>query len=165
MLKLIKKKSRKYKLPWELVCSIIWQESRGNPWASRVEEGFYARYIEKLDKDTLPGYVPSTLSLSTEKWHRSTSWGLMQLMGETMREEGFRKNDLTRLCIPAINLEFGCRYFRKLLNDQDDSQKYITRVKQALAQYNTGRPRPDSTNYDEEVLGHLYKGSYQKIFE
>lgn len=164
--KLIKKKAKKYGLEFELVASIIWQESKGNPWASRVEEAFYSRYIEKHDEKTLPGYVPPAylVSLPTEKWHRATSWGLMQVMGETMRERGFKKNDLTRLNIPAINLEYGCRFLKALIK-QAQCPTYVETIKTALAAYNTGRFEHEDTRYDEIVLRHLMTGAFNKMFE
>ena len=166
MKKLIKKKARKYKLEFELVCAVIWQESRGNPWATRYEHAFYQRYVEPLGRDELPGFVPEPyrVSLSTEKRLRAVSYGLMQLMGETMRESGFRKNDLTRLLIPAINLEYGCRHLQYLIR-RASADTYETRIRMALAAYNTGRTLHENTQYDDKVLRHIMTGAYNEMFE
>jgi len=164
--KLIKKKAQKYELEFELVAAVIWQESKGNPWASRVEDDFYDRYIKNLNRATLPGFVPSgsILSLRTEKRHRATSWGLMQVMGETMRERGYRKNDITRLCVPAINLEYGCRFLKHLIQ-KSKAETYQETLKKALSAYNTGRTTHENTQYDEKILSHIFSGVYNQMFE
>lgn len=157
----MKKKARKYGVEFELVAAIVWQESKGNPWATRVEPGFYKRYLQ--DKDLI-GHIPTTISLETERWHRATSWGLMQMMGETMREKGYKKDDLTRLLIPAINLEYGCRHLKHLIQKAAGVSRH-EQIKKALSAWNTGRMTHENTQYDELVLGHIFKGTYNEMWD
>jgi soluble lytic murein transglycosylase-like protein len=84
-----------------LVCAVIEQESAWNPWAVRYEPGFLSRYVAPL-------YTAGKLS-ATEAYTRSMSWGLMQVMGQTAREAGFREASLAELCDPATGVEWGCQ--------------------------------------------------------
>jgi soluble lytic murein transglycosylase-like protein len=79
-----------------LVCAVIEQESSWNCYAMRFEPAFQMRYVR-----------PLTLS-PTEETARSISWGLMQVMGQVAREQGFEGLSLAALCEPAIGLEVGC---------------------------------------------------------
>jgi len=64
--------------------------------------------------------------IQTELLAQQTSWGLMQIMGATARERGFADNNyhynasnkgwLTELCDPQVNLEWGCRHLRWMLD-------------------------------------------------
>lgn len=163
--RLIKKKATKYGLEWELVAAVIWQESRGNPWAYRVEPAFYRRYIESTPRDQLPGYFPDfPPNSASERAARATSLGLMQIMGNTARMVGYKKRELTRLCVPAINLEYGCRYLKQCIN-RADGGSYQEKIKGGLAAYNTGRTAHENTNYDEKVLRHVVTGDYNQMFE
>ncbi len=63
----------------------------------RYEPAFRARYVAPLN---LP---------PTEEIARSTSWGLMQVMGQVAREHGFPGKFFSELCEPENGLEFGSR--------------------------------------------------------
>jgi len=63
--------------------------------------------------------VGDRASILTELLGQQTSWGLMQIMGATARERGFR-GWLTELCDPATNLEWGCRHLRWMIDHDDD---------------------------------------------
>ncbi len=80
-----------------LVCAIVEQESAWNSFAMRYEPAFRARYVAPLG---LP---------ITEEVARSTSWGLLQVMGQVARENGFDGTFLSALCEPAVGLDCGCR--------------------------------------------------------
>jgi soluble lytic murein transglycosylase-like protein len=88
----------KYGLDPYLVCAVIEQESGWVPWAMRYEPAFFTRYI-----------VPMNLADATEAQARSTSFGLMQIMGQTARERGFTSRFLTELCDPDTGVDLGCR--------------------------------------------------------
>ncbi len=178
---LIRVKSAKYNLDPKVVAAIVLQESSGRIFASRYEPGFYRRYIGHLDKRDLLGHVPRTITLGTEKVHRSTSWGLMQIMGETARGQDFDKDDMPELCLPENNIEIGCRYLRHLLNL--DSNKTLaeaqqtkffkdylsktpptepeeeTRIKMALLRYNGG----GNHKYPSHVISRVKRGEYEKL--
>ena len=61
-----------------LVCAVCETESSWNPKATRYEPAFQKRYID-----------PMNLS-AQEAQDRSTSWGLMQIMGQTAIEFGWK---------------------------------------------------------------------------
>lgn len=79
-----------------LVCAVVEQESNWEPFAIRYEPAFRARYVAPL------GLPP------TEEVARSTSWGLMQVMGQLAREHGFGGKFLSALCDPQTGLSVGC---------------------------------------------------------
>lgn len=99
-----------YQLPVVLVRAVVVHESVGGlPHAIRFEPDFYDRYL----KGKPLNYRPEHCSWETERIGRATSWGLMQIMGETARVIGFR-GWFPELCLPAVGLEWGCRYLRRL---------------------------------------------------
>lgn len=86
-----------------VVCAVIEQESDWNPAAVRFEPAFYQKYI-----------VPLNLADSTEARCRATSWGLMQIMGETARERGYT-GELPDLLKPELGLQWGCVALARLV--------------------------------------------------
>src|SRR6266478_629754 len=89
----------KHSLSPDLVCAVVEQESSWNTWAIRFEPVFEQRYIHPA--------LPS--APTTEEMSLAVSWGLMQVMGQSAREHGFRDRFFTNLCRPEIGLEIGCR--------------------------------------------------------
>ena len=118
-----------------LVCAVIEQESAWNTWAMRYEPAFFAKYVASL-------YTNNKVS-ATEAYARGISWGLMQVMGQVARENGFTDRFLSGLCDPESGIEFGCRVLRKKL----DSAKGDTA--QGLLLWNGGA----NSKYAAEVLG------------
>jgi len=88
-----------------LVCSVIEQESGWNPWAMRYEPLFFNKYVASL-------YTNNKISAS-EAYARGFSWGLMQVMGQVARENGFDAPFLSALCEPEQGLAIGCKVLRK----------------------------------------------------
>src|SRR6266852_2898495 len=86
-----------------LVCAVVEQESSWNPWAVRFVSEFERRYIHPA----IP-FAPTTEELSL-----AVSWGLMQVMGKTARENGFQEKFLTSLCSPETGLAIGCRVLKR----------------------------------------------------
>lgn len=126
-----------------LIQAIIEQESGGNPWAFRYEPAFFRRYLQDLNEGQLSGFVPRGIpTLATEKQARATSWGLMQIMGETARSIGFSGRYLTELLDPATNLEWGCLYLAQLLTKTGGN------TRQALLRWNGG----GDPTYPDKVL-------------
>jgi soluble lytic murein transglycosylase-like protein len=117
-----------------LVCAVIEQESSWNTWAMRYEPAFFAKYVASL-------YTNNKVS-ATEAYARGMSWGLMQVMGQVARENGFADRFLSGLCDPTVGIEFGCRVLRRKL----DSAKGDTA--QGLLAWNGG----GNPNYPVEVL-------------
>jgi soluble lytic murein transglycosylase-like protein len=101
--------AERYGLPTFLVEAIIDQESSGNPWAIRFEPAFHRTYVLNKPYET---FWPC--STKTEGEARATSWGLMQVMGQTARELGFTGPFLSELCDPSVGIDLGCRYLAEL---------------------------------------------------
>lgn len=124
----------------QLVCAVIEQESEWNPWAVRYEPGFLGKYVAS---DYIKGLITAT-----QAYTRSMSFGLMQVMGLTAVELGFKGKFLTELCDPAVGVEFGCRKLAKTLARANDD------VNAALQAYNGG----SNPSYFSQVLARL--GNY-----
>jgi soluble lytic murein transglycosylase-like protein len=120
-----------------LVCAIIEQESGWNPWAIRYEPEFMAKYIAPL-------YTNNKIS-ATEAFARSFSWGLMQVMGQVARENGYSGQFLSGLCDPNQGVTLGCKVFAgKLAKNKGD-------VTLGLQAWNGG----GNPNYALQVMGRL----------
>lgn len=130
-----------------LLAAVIHQESGGNPFAIRYEPEFLKRYLEKKTKADIEGYVPTKCSFNTEVHARSTSWGLMQVLGQPMRERGFKGEFLSELLDPATNLKWGSEYLQTLLHKYDTTEA-------ALLRWNGGGDKL----YAKKVLGHIDTG-------
>jgi len=123
--------AKKFDLPVALVAAIIKCESDGITTATRFEPGFLARYIMKI-----PG-----LSSEVRK-ARSTSWGLMQVMGEVARGYGY-KGLYSNLCIPELGLYYGCLHLDNLKTRYLDKWGWDG----VIASYNAGSPRTKDGKY------------------
>ena len=120
-----------------LVCAVVEQESRWNPWAMRYEPAFFAKYVAPLYTNNKVG--------ATEAYARGISWGLMQVMGQTAREKGASSLYLSTLCDPTVGLAVGCRILRQKLEAAGgDAAK-------ALSAWNGGANR----DYADEVLARV----------
>lgn len=142
MVQLAQHIAARHKLDPALVCAICHHESNNwQTWASRYEPGFYATYIATMAD--VQRFGP-TISLVTEKMLRSTSFGLMQVMGQVARERGFKGEYLTELCEPEVGIEFGCRELdRRILRANGD-------IRAGLLGYNGG----GNPQYPAIVLAH-----------
>jgi soluble lytic murein transglycosylase-like protein len=126
----------RHRLDPVLVCAVVDQESSWDTYAMRYEPRFRERYVADL------GLNP------TEEIARSISWGLMQVMGQVARENGFDAKFLSEICSPEIGLDVGCialaKHFRNgcgdiakvltLWNGGADPQ-YAARVAAKMARY------------------------------
>ena len=108
LVSLAKKVAGSVGLDGALVCAVVEQESGWNPWAMRYEPGFMNKYVA-------PMYVNNKISAS-EAYARGFSWGLMQVMGQVARENGFEGLFLSALCDPEQGLTMGCKVLKKKLN-------------------------------------------------
>lgn len=131
--KLIDAAASQHRLSAHLIRAIVKTESGGDPAAMRYEPGFFDRYVDGRGFAT---YLPC--SRDTEERLRAFSFGLMQIMGQTARELGFRGVFLTELLDPAVNLEWGCRLLSKLMS------RYRGDVEKAVSAYNAGSARCDA---------------------
>jgi hypothetical protein len=124
-----------YGIDATLICALCeWESGGWMPWAIRYEPLFYSHYIQPLLNN-------GTIHNITEAMARATSWGLMQVMGQTAREFGFTGH-LASLCDPDIGIEWGCKKLRKCLDLRGND------VKAALLAYNGG----GDVNYPFDVM-------------
>lgn len=112
----------------ELVAAFVVVESSGRPWATRFEVDFGVLRDEhgkpRRDEHGHLVHSPALVaqaerfaratgtSYDTELTHEKTSWGLMQIMGSTARELGFRGH-MPELGQVELGLELGCSYLAK----------------------------------------------------
>ena len=105
LISLARKIAGAHSLDPSLVCAVVEQESAWNAWAIRYEPVFFAKYVAPL-------FTNNKISAS-EAYARGFSWGLMQVMGQVARENGYGEPFLSALCDAADALEIGCRILRK----------------------------------------------------
>lgn len=137
-----KEAAAKHALDPALVCAVIEQESGGDTWAFRYEPDFYARYIQPM---LAAGQVktPAAGTVESEAFARATSWGLMQVIGESAREAPVNYyGPLPALCDPATGIDVGCRLLARKLELAESN------VRTALLLWNGGADQ----NYPLEVM-------------
>lgn len=117
-----------------LVCAICEQESAWNPWAIRYEPAFQRRYIEPLKLNP------------THTVERSISWGLMQVMGQSAIESGY-KGQIPQMLSPEVGIRAGCALLKKKLEKAEGD------VHKALLLWNGG----GRLAYADEVLARIDK--------
>ena len=135
---LAKAKAREHGLDPALFCALVETESNWDRWAARYEPGFKKRYIDPIESIDRFGAT----SYATEREHRSTSWGLCQVMGQVAREMGCEVRSLTELCDPETGLEYGAKRLAKALLRKGGD------IREALLNYNGG----SDTAYPDRVL-------------
>jgi soluble lytic murein transglycosylase-like protein len=140
-LALARKWAVKYGLDAYLVCAVIEQESAWNPWAVRFEPAFLHEYVKPVD----PTY-PTTQEIT-----RACSFGLMQIMGLTAMEFGWRGAYLTDLCDPDNGVDFGCRKLQKCFAIHGEAET-------SLLAYNGG----GNALYPSQVLARVAHYSTQE---
>lgn len=129
--------------------AIAEQESDYHYWAVRFEPGFYYTYIhKKYSYNGIKAELGESgrdllrkVSLSTEEFSRACSWGVMQVMGQVMRERGYRGILHHVLFIPEIGIEYGIRQFHR------HWKWYKGDLNKALHAYNGGTARGDSGSF------------------
>ena len=112
---IIEQYSKMFEVDKFLVYAIIKKESSWNPWAIRIERGFWTRYMIGIKE--LFFKTPQ----KDDKWLAypdlvSASYGLMQLMLSTAMELGFRFQYPTELLKPENNIKYGCVLLQRLHN-------------------------------------------------
>ena len=132
----------------QLIAAVIQQESSGNTFAVRYEPEFYKRYIQTKTKNSLGGHWPRLATEETERRFRTSSFGLMQMMGQVAREQGFKGEFLTELCDPAINLDLCCRFLKSLIDKTGSTER-------GLLRYNGG----GDADYAKKVFRHIDSGA------
>jgi hypothetical protein len=128
-------------VPDSLVQAICQQESSMNPWALRYEPTYRWLYGDQLKMTP------------TERHAQMCSWGLMQVMGALARELGFQE-DMPKLCVPTVNIDYGCKQLRRLYD------KYFNWV-DVIAAYNAGSPRRIGSLYVNQSYVDRVTGFWQ----
>lgn len=129
----------------EVACvkAFCMKESSFREWAHKPEE----HYQWLVKSWLMSGSV-------TELWGQRQSWGLMQVMGATAREYGFKGDFLSELCDPYLGLKYGMIHLRTLLKRHHGVWQDV------IASYNAGSPRKDASGkygnqaYVDAVLGY-----------
>ena len=123
--------AQKYGLEPSLVCAVCEQESDWEPGAVRFEPAFLRHYVAPLHLEFF------------ESLNRATSWGLMQIMGQTAVEFGYF-GILSDLRDPEQGVIYGCKKLQKCFFVHGDEEN-------ALLAYNGG----GSANYASQVLARV----------
>jgi soluble lytic murein transglycosylase-like protein len=149
-----------YGLRADIVLCIILQESDGDPFRNRIEES-YVELLKPKKREELSGWKPGPKdmpNLKTEKYNRSQSWGLMQVMGETARWcAGVTAPYLTVLLEPERGVDTGCKVLSYYLKKHGTYDR-------ALAAYNAGVPTSTlGQQYSAEVLARLARGEHKRF--
>jgi len=111
-------------------------ESSGNADAFRFEQAFWNNYLK--NKAEWASSVPRRVS---------SSYGLMQIMYPVAKEIGFT-GEPEELFVPTVNLQWGCKKFRQLLNWAGGD------VVKALVAYNGGKGSASRNPYPPAPAGY-----------
>ena len=153
---MIHEASSRFGIPRSLLQAIIDVESAGVRWATRAEPGY--RWLWDIKQHApyrgsdalLPS--PRGVTRITELQGQRTSWGLMQVMGATAREQGFDGTYLTELVDPETNLYHGCLYLRRQYRRYEDWES-------AVAAYNAGQAVKDAGQWRNHEYVARVKGA------
>lgn len=124
--------------------AIIQKESHGNPWCIRYERDYEYFCNPKQFVD------PIYNSYNTEYQAQKFSWGLGQLMGGLIREQGHR-GLMAELLIPELNIEHMCIRILKL-------KTLSPIVQDVFAMYNGGfgaRVKTESGMYRDKIQAYV----------
>lgn len=132
----IREAAGKHRIDPALLTALVTVETRGRPWATRFEPGFYPDPQAVLVWARKVG-----VTVDTEKAHQRTSWGLGQVLGAVARERGF-KGHIPELCQPALGLEYACLHLRYLAGRHKLAEEgaLLTFHAPLVAAYNAGSP-------------------------
>ncbi len=150
---LVCENAQRFELPPDIIKSIIYKESNGNVFAGRYEKGFFSKYLDGKTLEKLGGHIPSTITKDTEYMLRATSFGFMQIMGQVARERGFALESLIEVCKPELNIYYGCKHFKYLLNMKGGD------IEKALLNYNGG----GDPEYGKDIIAINNSRRFNKI--
>lgn len=130
-----------------LIAAIAWQETHFDPDKTCLEPQFKKRYVDKLSDEDLytlcPGLDESNIE-NERKW-RATSWGLMQIMGQTARELGCTQLDIPFWLTKYMGVLYGVKYLKSKLKKYD--------LPDAVSAYNAGTPTArNRIDYVEPIM-------------
>lgn len=119
-------------LPAALIAAVIQEESRFDPWATRAEPRYMRSRAVRRAAARFVKLHPRGATSFTELVDRSRSYGLMQIMGETAREQGFMQPFLAELYLPKNAIAHGAKLLAQLL------RHYHNDTLAAISAYNQG---------------------------
>lgn len=149
-----------------MVAAVILQESSGEQYAGRIEQ-FSKIWLILFGRkrSEMAGWCPAVGQLP-ELWDeqccRASSFGYMQVLGETARVHGFKGQYLWALFEPEINLRYGCAHLSQCLRrarvgfSASDKKAEYSR---AFLFYNGGGDKA----YPDKVWSHVASGAAAKL--
>lgn len=127
--------AHRHQVPAALLAGVVQEESRFEQYAERTEPAYLKNpKIRRLARtwSKRHGGIPTSL---TEQTDRARSYGLMQVMGEVAREQGYDSTYLANLFNADDAIDQGALLLKKLL------LRYGTDTLAAISSYNQGSPR------------------------
>lgn len=120
-----------------LLMGLAWKESSFSWWAAKFEPGYPYLWDTKNNKPTRVEAETGAIGMAspaTELTFQRTSWGVLQIMGATAREFGFREALLSHLLDVRLGAQYGAKYLAFLL------RRHAGDEADALSAYNAGAP-------------------------
>lgn len=134
--------ARSYDMDVNLIAAMVMQETGGGAWKTEFEPDF--KYLYKVTEFALGRGITEI----TETIHQKTSWGLLQIMGASAREIGFR-GDIPELARPAVGLKWGCIKLRAVFD------KYGKNAQADIAaawNHGSAQKKPDGTYVNQKYV-------------
>jgi soluble lytic murein transglycosylase-like protein len=144
-------RARAHRVDPAIIMAIAEIESAFDPYAVRYEkDNPWVYFPRKYAKD-------NRITSVTEEQLQHFSFGLMQIMGSTLRSPLNFQDNLLRALNPAVNLDLGAKYIKWLM------RKYTDKNDIASA-YNAGRPmkRKGENTYHNQEYVDKFNASYKK---
>lgn len=147
-----------YNIEPTLIAAIIMQESGGNVAAKRFERAFWEKHLADTPRAKLIGKHPGIgelPSLETERIDRATSFGHMQVLGETARENGYDAQYLSDLGSDiASNVLLGSAYLARCIERKGGI------VRLGVLLYNGG----GDVEYPDKVQRQIISGAVRCVY-
>jgi hypothetical protein len=134
-----------------VVYGVCMAESGLDQYAARYETGFKWTSPTGFSK-------PPTCTSDTELVMQKTSWGVMQVMGALLREQGYKGWLNSISCDVEAQIDHGCRYLAKQIKRYGDVA--------GIAAYNSGTPRiVDGAYVNQKYVDRVLKfsGEYERM--
>ncbi len=128
---------QKFRLP-DILYGIAVVESSLNPIAVRYEPNY--RWLYFVDTSR-----PPNCSRETEEMLQKTSFGLYQMMGAVLRENGWTGWLTGILLDPVLQTVFAIKHFKRL-------HRRYPAVMDIISAWNAGKPTPKNKAYVDKVL-------------
>lgn len=115
-----------------------WRHESHYRWLWNVETQSPFRTLTKAEirSSKAPADFPSQRGSQDTEWTgQRSSWGLMQVMGSTAREHGFKHN-FSQLCNPEQGIQWGCKHLKWLYDRHWEKHGW----QGIISSYNQGVP-------------------------